>query len=83
MKSKKSNSLFYLRKYSDVFAQTSSDFGRTSKLEHEIHTDNSTPVRQALCRLSPHHRQEVQKLLLTILNEEVVQPSKSPWALPI
>ena len=69
-----------LREFGDVFAQSSSDFGRTSKLEHEIHTGDSTPVRQAVCRLSPHCRQEVQKLLHTMLNEGVVQPSKSPWA---
>ena len=71
------------REFGDVFAQSSSDFEITSKLEHEIHTGDSTPVRQAVRRLSPHHRQEVWKLLHTMLNNGVVQPSKSPWASPI
>ena len=42
---------------------------RISNLEHQIHTGNSTAVKQAICRLSPHQRQEVQKLLHTMLNE--------------
>ena len=71
-----------LREFGDVSAQSSSDFGRTSKLEHEIHTGDSTPVRQAVRRVSPHYRQEVEKLLHIMLNEGVVQPSKSPWASP-
>ena len=54
-----------LREFGNVFAQSSSNFGRTSKLEHEIHTGDSTPVRQAVHRLSPHRMQEVQKLLHT------------------
>ena len=53
---------------------------RISNLEHQIHTGNSTSVKQAICRLSPHQRQEVQKLLHIMLNEGVDQPSKSPWA---
>ena len=68
------------KQYSDVFAQSSSDFGRISNLEHEIHTGNSTAVKQAICRLSPHQRHEVQKLLHIMLNEGVDQPSESPWA---
>ena len=51
---KKKQFFVLLREFGDVFAQSSSDFERTSKLEHEIHTGDSTPVRQAVHRLSPH-----------------------------
>ena len=76
----KKGTFVLFKQYSDVFAQSSSDFGRISNLEHEIHTGNSTAVKQAICSLSPHQRQEVQKLMHIMLNEGVDQPSKSPWA---
>ena len=82
-KEQKKKFFVLLKEYSNVFTQSSSDLGRASKLEHEIHNGISTVIRQAICRLSPHCRQEVQKLLHTMLNEGVVQPSKSPRASPI
>ena len=72
-----------LSEYADVFAQSSTDFGHTDRLRHEIYTGSSPPVRQAARRLSSHRRQEVKKLLKTMLDSNVIQPSKSPWASPI
>ena len=72
-----------LSEYADVFAQSSTDFGRTDKLQHEIHTGCSPPIRQAARRLPPQRRQEVKKLLKTMLDNNVIQPSKSPWSSPI
>ena len=80
---KKEQFFVLLAEYADVFATSSSDFGRTSKLKHEIHTGDNSPVRQAARRLPPHRRQEVKKLLDGMLKDKVVQPSKSPWASPI
>ena len=77
--------LFYqlLLAYADVIAGSSSDLGRTHKLQHSINTGNSTPIRQPVRRLSPQQRSEVQKLLNQILENGVVEPSASPWASPI
>ena len=49
--------------FADIFAVSSSDTGRTDKLEHTIHTGNSPPVRQAVRRLPPPRRAVVQELL--------------------
>ena len=72
-----------LTEFADVFAQSSADVGRTNELQHEIHTGGNRPIRQAARRLPPHRRQEVQKLLQSMRENDVIQPSKSPWASPI
>ena len=69
--------------YSDIFASSSDDLGRTAKLGHSIHTGDATPVRQPVRRIPPYRRQEVQTLLDEMLRKEVIQRSTSPWASPI
>ena len=75
--------LTLLRQYADVFAASESDLGRTGNLKHEIHTGDAAPVRQAVRRMPPQRRQEVQELLSRMLKDDVIQPSSSPWAAPI
>ena len=72
-----------LTRYADVFASSSSDLGRTSELHHQINTGDTFPIRQAVRRIPPECRNEVQKLLDSMLESKVVQLSKSPWASPI
>ena len=75
--------LTLLGQYADVFAASESDLGRTGNLKHEIHTGDAAPVRQAVRRMPPQRRQEVQELLSRMLKDDVIQPSSSPWAAPI
>ena len=49
------------------------------KSKHEIHTGNNPHIRQAICRLPPHCMQEAKRHLGSML-DQVIQPSKSPWA---
>ena len=72
-----------LMQYADVFAISESDLGRTSSLKHEIPTGNAPPIRQAVRRMPPQRRQEVQELLARMLKDNVIQPSSSPWAAPV
>ena len=64
-------------------ASSTSDLGRTDRLHHHIDTGNSPPIRQPVCQISPHRREEVRELLSQILERGVVEPSSSPWASPI
>ena len=77
--------IFYqlLVSYADIFACSTSDLGRTDRLQHCIHTGDATPVRQPVRRVSPHRRKEVQKLLQEMLEKRVIEPSTSSWASPI
>lgn len=75
--------LMLLVDYSDVFARSKSELGRTNVLQHEIVTDGATPIRQRFRRLSPDRRAEMRKLLNDMLQKNVISPPKSPWAAPI
>ena len=67
--------------YADVFASSTTDLGRTDKLQHSIYTGNSAPIRQPVRRLSPQRRGEVRNL--EMLENGIVERSASPWASPI
>ena len=69
--------------YADVFATSSTDYGRTSVLQHNICTGNQPPIRQRARRLPPHRREEVRELIQQMQRRGVIRPSNSPWASPI
>ena len=69
--------------FSDIFSTSKADIGRTSRLRHSIDTGDSPPIRQPVRRLPPHRKQEVRTLLQQMKDQDVIQPSCSPWAAPV
>ena len=69
--------------FTDVFAFSSDQLGRTDKLAHTINTDGCHPIRQQARRLPPFQREQVHQLLQDMLSRDVIQPSTSPWASPV
>ena len=69
--------------YSDIFAQSSDDFGRTGRMQHRIDTGDSPPIRQQTRRMPTFRRDEARKLVKEMLDKDVIQPSGSPWASPV
>lgn len=69
--------------YADVFASSTTDYGRTSRLRHCIDTGSAVPIRQPVRRLPPQRRDSVQQLIGEMLEKGVVERSTSPWASPI
>ena len=74
---------FHLLSYADVIADSTADLGRMDKLQHRTHTGDAPSVRQPIRRIPPQRRDEVRTLLQEMLERGVVEPSTSPWALPI
>ena len=72
-----------LAEFESSFAENNDDFGRTSLVYHGIDTQGATPIRQQPRRLPYHRRDEVRKLLDSMLSRGVIEPSSSPWAAPI
>ena len=62
-----------LMKYIDIFAQNSSDFGRTGKIRHTIDTGSSAPIRQPVRRVPPIKREVIQKLLDNMLEKNITR----------
>ena len=70
--------LTLLLDYSDVFARSKDELGRTDLLQHEIVIDSAAPIRQRFRRLSPEKRAEMRTLLDDMLQKNLITPSKSP-----
>ncbi|KAK3726560.1 hypothetical protein QZH41_001964 [Actinostola sp. cb2023] len=72
-----------LREYQDVFASSSSDFGRTDLEKHRINTGDTRPIKQPARRLPIHRRTEAEQHVQQMLKDGIVEPSSSAWASPI
>ena len=72
-----------LMEYADIFAHAEEDLGRMEKVQHQINTGSSAPIRQQVRRIPPAKRVETRKLLKEMLERDVIQPTNSPWASPI
>ena len=66
--------------YSDCFSRHEFDLGRTSIVRHQIDTGNNRPVKQVLRRHPFIHVQEIDRQVQEMLDQDVIEPSVSPWS---
>lgn len=69
-----------LREFSHTFSRGENDLGRTDVVTHNIDTGNSGPVRQSLRRHPPLHQEAITQHVQSMLEQGVIEPSKSPFA---
>ena len=72
-----------LKEYADIFSLHPSDLGTTDQITHSINTGDHEPIRQPLRRLPFSLRSKTNELVQEMLDQGVIQPSKSPWASPV
>jgi hypothetical protein len=70
-----------LREFGDVFA--SGSLGRTDLVEHAIELENTQPIRLPGRRLPNARWVEVQKMLVEMEKDGVIERSFAPWSSPI
>jgi hypothetical protein len=78
----KSEAEKFIGEFQDVFARASG-VGRTNITQHRIDTGNHPPIKQHPRRLPWAKQEEVGELLKSMLKDDVIEPSSSPWASPI
>lgn len=72
-----------LLRYGDIFS-VSSRVGRTHLAKHRIITDDNVhPLRQSPYRVSPAERDAIGRQVKEMLRDDVIRPSRSPWAAPV
>ncbi|KAM7298659.1 hypothetical protein ISCGN_019235 [Ixodes scapularis] len=72
-----------LIEFGDCFA-TTSRVRQTTAAKHRIITnEDALPVHRPLYRVSPKEREAIQEQLQEMLNDDIIQPSSSPWASPV
>jgi hypothetical protein len=69
--------------YEDIFVGPDRALGCTSMAEHTIDTGSARPIRQPPRRAPIAQREIIEIEIQKMLDEEVIEPSNSPWAAPI
>ncbi|GFW48024.1 hypothetical protein TNCV_2402111 [Trichonephila clavipes] len=72
-----------LQEFEDVFSRNSSDIGHTTVTQHRIDTADHPPIKQHPRRLPFAKQEEVGTLLREMQENDIIEPSSSPWASPI
>ncbi|GFX60862.1 retrovirus-related Pol polyprotein from transposon 17.6 [Trichonephila clavipes] len=67
----------------DVFSRNSSDIGHTTVTQHRIDTADHPPIKHHPRRLPFAKQEEVGTLLREMQENDIIEPSSSPWASPI
>lgn len=55
----------------------------TNSVKHEIKTTDEIPVYTKSYRYPYIHKEEVQKQIRKMLDDEIIRPSHPPWSSPI
>ena len=66
--------------YDDIFAYTPDQLGRCSLVKHRIDTGDHPPIRLRFYHTSQTNRDEIDKQINEMLENDVISPSVSPWA---
>ncbi len=69
-----------LGKYGSIFSRDENDLGRTGIIKHKISVGDSRPIKQPMRRVPVHMQDEVDRQINTMLENDIIQPSASPWA---
>lgn len=72
-----------LYEYTNLFAKSDSDLGRTDIIRHKIDTGTTRPVKIPTRRVHTHLTKEIDKHLEDMLERGVIEPSNSPWPAPV
>ena len=72
-----------MKEYTDLFALTSAEIGRTNLVHHTINTGDNAPVKQPPRRIPFALRPKVEEMISEMLDQGAIQESFSPWASPI
>ena len=72
-----------LRKESTAFAKDGKGTGRTTLVEHDIDTGDALPIRQRVRHPPLTMRQVESDCLDEMIEDDVIEPSNSPWASPV
>ncbi|GFX41979.1 hypothetical protein TNCV_4515871 [Trichonephila clavipes] len=79
----KSSAERLFQEFEDVFSRNSSDIGHSTVTQHRIDTADHPPIKQHPRRLPFAKQEEVGTLLREMQENDIIEPSSSPWASPI
>lgn len=69
--------------HQDVFSKNDDDLGYSTTITHTIDVGNNAPVRQRFRRLHPPIKEQVERELMKLKKQGVIEDSISPWCSPL
>jgi len=72
-----------IKKYQQSFYIKGEKLTFSSVIKHKIQTHNELPIHSKSYRYPYVHKQEVQKQIEQLLDQNIIQPSNSPYSAPI
>lgn len=73
----------FLSENRDVFAAKKEALGRTGIIKHKIDTQGAEAVKQRPCRMPFAQRAKATSQIQSMLKQDVIEKSDSPWYSPI
>ena len=72
-----------LTEFQDIFSDSKSNLGRTSMTQHNISTGDARTNKQPPRRVPYAMREQLQEQDDEMLDQDIIEPSKSPWSSPV
>jgi len=72
-----------LAEFSDIFAHSNYELGRTDLVKHPIEIGDTLPIRSRPYRVSNKQREVIDTHVKDMLDRKIISHSVSPWASPV
>ena len=72
-----------LIEFQDIFMGPDGKLGRTDLVKHTIDTGNAKPIKIPPRRVPQKQKQTIEKEINNMLENDIIEPSTSPWSSPI
>lgn len=72
-----------LSKYTDIFHLEGEYLTHTNVIKHSINTGDAAPIHVKSYRFPEIHKDEVEKQVKKMLDQNIIRPSMSPWSAPV
>lgn len=72
-----------LSKYTDIFHLDGEFLTYTNVIKHSINTKDAAPIHVKSYRFPEVHKDEVEKQIKKMLDQNIIRPSTSPWNAPV
>lgn len=69
--------------YNDIFYLDGDPLTCTNAIQHSINTKDASPIHVKSYRFPECHKQEVEKQIKKMLDQNIIKPSNSPWSAPV